>query len=302
MRKNIHATVLCLRLFISIILTVISGAFFISALELGYIIKSKNAIKVIENAVICVLTLISAVLTALTVYKKNFLTRIFFLALCFLSVLSVGLFLIIDLGFIDKIDSVNDVRAYISSFGGYSFLLYVVLQFLQVAVFPIPSVITIGAGVLLFGPLKAAILSVVGIISGSLFAFFIGRKLGVKAVKWLIGANNLEKGLKFVEGKNEILLIIMFLFPFFPDDVLCFAAGLTKVKASFFTGMIFIVRTITVFTSCFSINNSLIPYNTWWGALIYICFFIFAVFAAIFILRKSDGIKAKIKKFGKSTK
>ena len=204
-------------------------------------------------------------------------------------------FIIIRSGLIDKIDSVEDLRAFISSFGGYSAVLYVVLQFLQVAVFPIPSFITIGAGVLLFGPLKAALLGVIGIIAGSVFAFIIARHFGVKAVKWLVGANNLEKGLKVIEGKDEILLTFMFIFPFFPDDILCFMAGLTKIKTSFFIIMIITVRILTVFISCFSINNSLIPYDTWWGAVLWAIYFVSAVIVAVIIYKKGDIIERKIK-------
>ena len=60
--------------------------------------------------------------------------------------------------------------------------------------------------------------------------------------------------------------------------------------------MILIVRTITVFISCYSINNSLIPYDTWWGAVIWIVYFIFAVIAAIFIYKKGDKIENFIRK------
>ena len=227
--------------------------------------------------------------------KRKTLYRLLFFILVLISVGCIVLFTIIESGLIDKIDSVENLRAFISSFGGYSAILYVVLQFIQVALLPIPSFITIGAGVLLFGPLKAAILGLIGIISGSLFAFFIGRKFGVKAVKWLIGEKNLEKGLKFIEGKGEIFLTFTFIFPFFPDDIMCFVAGITKVKATFFVIMTFIVRTVTVFVSCFSLNNNLIPYNKLWGAIVWIIYFLISISVAILIYKKGDVIVQKIK-------
>lgn len=73
-------------------------------------------------------------------------------------------------------------RAYLSRAGALMPLLYILFQFLQVIVLPVPAFVSTVAGVALFGPFKAALCSFVGIISGSLAAFFIGRKIGYKAV------------------------------------------------------------------------------------------------------------------------
>ena len=43
----------------------------------------------------------------------------------------------------------------------------------------------------------------------------------------------------------------MFCFPFFPDDALCMAAGLTKMKYRFFIPTVLIFRTTGVATICF---------------------------------------------------
>ena len=295
MREKFKNVSLYINFFITTVFAVFSAAFFISAIKLGCFINSERLSEIICRAFTCILIVSVCVCAVLKTSERIIIGRLFSFLILLLFIICGLAFLFVKSGLADKIDSVESLRVFISSFGGYSAALYIIVQFLQVAVFPIPSFITVGAGVLLFGPLKAAILSVFGIISGSVFAFIIGRKFGVKAVIWLIGKNNLEKGLNFIEGKGEILLTFMFLFPFFPDDVLCFAAGLTKVKSSFFIIMISVVRTITVFISCFSINNSLIPYNTWWGVLIWVLIFVLTVFTAIIIYKKSEKIKTGIK-------
>ena len=199
-------------------------------------------------------------------------------------------------GFLDRINSVDEFRRYIQSFGPYAVILFVVLQFLQVVILPIPSFITVGAGVLLFGPFLGSIYSSIGIIIGSIVAYYIGRIFGVKVVKWLVGEQALNKALKMIKGKDKVVLIFMFLFPFFPDDVLCFIAGITTIMPSYFIPMIIVVRLITVFISSYSMNNSIIPYNTWWGIVLWIIFIILTIVATILICKYGDKIQLKVKK------
>ena len=195
---------------------------------------------------------------------------------------------------------VDKIKDFVLSFKGFAIFIYILLQFLQVTILPFPAVIMVGAGVLLFGPFWGAIYSCIGIITGSLVAYFTGRIFGVKVVGWLIGKNNLTKGLNLVKGRDRVLLTFMFLFPFFPDDILCFVAGITTVKPIFFSVMIFVVRTISVFTSSYSINNNLIPYNTWWGIVLWGLFIVLTFVIAYLLCKRGDVVENKISKLFKN--
>ena len=59
----------------------------------------------------------------------------------------------------------------------------------------------------------------------------------------------------------------MFLLPMFPDDVLCFVAGLSTMSTKYFLTIISISRLLIVFATCFSFQ--IIPINTWWGLLLW---------------------------------
>ena len=192
------------------------------------------------------------------------------------------------------------MRAYIESFGSWAVVLFILLQFLQVVLLPIPGFITVGAGVLLSGALKGAIYSCIGIILGSIVGFLIGRVFGYKVAKWLVGKEGLDKGLKTIKGKDKVVLTFMFLFPFFPDDILCFVAGLTTVKVKFFLVMIVITRVISIFVSSFSMNNNIIPYDTWWGILLWILFFALTIVLTVLIYKKGDKIEQFFKRNKKS--
>lgn len=253
-----------------------------------------------RTAIVSICVAIITILTIVTITfmrnKKSFIYKLFYLVIACLSLTMLSLYFLSVSGFLDRINSVDEFRRYIQSFGSYAVILFVVLQFLQVVILPIPSFITVGAGVLLFGPFLGSIYSSIGIIIGSIVAYYIGRIFGVKVVKWLVGEQALNKALKMIKGKDKVVLIFMFLFPFFPDDVLCFIAGITTIMPSYFIPMIIVVRLITVFISSYSMNNSIIPYNTWWGIVLWIIFIILTIVATILICKYGDKIQLKFKK------
>ena len=119
----------------------------------------------------------------------------------------------------------------------------------------------------------------------------------------LVKKDNLDKVLKAVKGKDKAVLTFMFLFPFFPDDILCFVSGLSSMSTAFFIVMIVITRFISIFISCFAYDGALIPYDTWWGLLLWGVFIAVTVVLTIVIYKKGDKIEAFFKdKFSKKKK
>ena len=212
------------------------------------------------------------------------------------AVLLFILFVFQVTGLLDKIDSVDELRQLIESTGVWAPLIYIVFQFLQVVVLPLPGTLTIGAGVLMFGPLKTSLYSLAGIFAGSLVAFWIGRSLGYRAAAWLVGKESLDKWLHKIKGKDKVVLGAMFLLPIFPDDILCFVAGLSTMSWKFFIGLQVVARTISVFATSYSLSGSIIPYNTWWGILLW-CL-IAAAIIALFVLLFKKGEKIEAWFFG----
>lgn len=243
------------------------------------------AVSVTGITVVTMLTIMLSRRSCGVMYKLCLITVVL------ISVCVLALYFLKVSGFLNKIDSVEALRKYVESYGKNAVWIFIVLQFLQVVVLPIPAVITVAAGVLLFGAFKSAVYSCIGIIVGSLVAFFIGKVFGYKVAKWLVGKENLDKWLDVIKGKDKIILTFMFLFPFFPDDVLCFVAGITTMSPLFFIIMIFITRIISVFASCYSINGSIIPFNTWWGLVLWGIFVAVTVVLAVLIYKKGDKIE-----------
>lgn len=278
---------------------VIFSILYIETFTKGVVKQYSALITSFSVGIITILTIFSIVLLK---SKHKIICKILIVSIILISITLLSLYCLKVSGFLDKVDSVDDFRNFISSYGSFAVLMFILIQFLQVVVLPIPSFITVGAGVLLFGALKGAIYSCIGIILGSIVAFYIGKLFGIKVAKWLVGEENLEKGFKIIKGKDKVILTFMFLFPFFPDDILCFVAGITTISPLFFIIMIFITRIISIFCSSFSINNSIIPYNTWWGITLWILFFALTILLSIFIYKKGDKIEAIFKKRRKVSK
>lgn len=253
----------------------------------GYISNYSNILSYVINGLITMLTLISIAF----IKRKNSIVYKSCVVVVFSVVIAIiCLYILKFSGVLNKVNNVQTLREYIKSFGNLATIFFILIQFLQVVILPIPSFITVSAGVLIFGPLLCTIYSSIGIITGSICAYFIGRFFGVRVVKWLVGEKALNKALKLFRGKDKVILTFMFLFPFFPDDLLCFVSGITTIDSSYFILMIFITRIISISVYSFSINNSLIPYNTWWGIILWILFFLFVILTSIILYKK---IKSK---------
>ncbi|MFR1632872.1 MAG: TVP38/TMEM64 family protein [Oscillospiraceae bacterium] len=218
------------------------------------------------------------------------------LAICLivcLLILSGIFFAVCATGFIKDMTSIEALREYIESSGNWAVWVFILFQFLQVVILPIPSTVTVMAGVALFGPLKCSLFSFIGIFIGSVLAFGIGRWLGYKVVSWIVGKEDLDKWLKKIKGKDYLILSIMFLLPLFPDDVLCFIAGLSSMTWGYFLVMIFVTRALSITLSAYSFDT--IPFTTWWGILCW-ALIISAVVALFWLVCKySDKIDWFIK-------
>lgn len=118
--------------------------------------------------------------------------------------------------------------------GVWSPLVFLALQIAQVIVSPIPGNITSLAGGALFGGINACLLSMSAITIGSIIAFYLARIFGKPLVVKFIGKITFNKYNKILLGKGKLTLFLLFLLPFFPDDALCFLAGLSKLPFKLF--------------------------------------------------------------------
>lgn len=151
-------------------------------------------------------------------------------------------YLLYKSGFFAAISSIDALQAYISSFAPYSHLCFFFVQLLSVILAPIPSNITAAAGGILFGTLPSFLLTFGAVVLGSMSVFLLARALGRPFVDRIINQKASEKYLIVIQAKTSSFLLLAFLFPFFPDDVLCILAGLTAIPMLHFFLILVLAR------------------------------------------------------------
>ncbi len=281
------------------VVTIVFSVLYIETFNQGVLYRYSLLFELLIVLIVSVITVLSLLFFRL---KQEMVFKICYIVIIFTSLILVGLYLLKVSGIMDKVDSVDDLRELVSSFGGYGLMVggFILLSFLQVVLLPIPAFVTVGAGTLLFGPFLGGLYSYLGILIGSIINFFVGRKLGYKVASWLVGKDNLDKVIKSVKGKDKIIITFMFLFPLFPDDILCYVAGLSSMSVRFYLIMIVLTRFISIFVSTYSYDGAIIPYDTWWGILLWVVFFALVVVSTMLIYKKGDKIEKFIKdKFSK---
>jgi len=199
-------------------------------------------------------------------------------------------FILKKTGFLGKFNNIQELKAIILSAGFWAYGVYVVIQFLQVTIIPLPASITTIVGVILFGPLKAFILSTLAILLGSLFAYVLGKIFGIKLLNWIFGS---EKTLQLQEKikKGKIIFFVMMLFPFFPDDILCILAGVINMDFKFFLYTNLITRPLGLFCLCFLGSGSIIPFSSW-GIAVWAIIILLILFLVFFVYKKKKKVFA----------
>lgn len=223
--------------------------------------------------------------------KKGKIVRTLIVCLIFGIIILGGYLALKYTGMLEKFNSLQDIKDFIVSGGNFSLVIFIVIQFLQVTFLPIPAFLTTVAGAIIFGPWKAFFLSLVSIILGSIFAFWLGRRFGKKILYWIAGKEDAEKWIKkLTNGKYAFFL--MMLFPAFPDDILCIAAGVTNMSTKFFLITNLITRPIGIICICFIGSGTLIPYHGW-GLIVWAIMIV----AIIILFILSIKYQSKIEKF-----
>lgn len=191
----------------------------------------------------------------------------------------------------------EEIRDIIAATGAWGPFVFMFASFLQVTFIPIPGVIIILSGNLLFGPVLGIIYSTIGMILGALLAFALGRWVGRPFVDWVVGDKEEVDGyLKRLKGKENVLFFFMFLLPFFPDDALCSVAGITSMTWPIFIFMATFTRIVSNIAAVIFMSGEVIPYQGW-GLVVIALVGILSIIAFIYAYRFSDKINELLDRF-----
>lgn len=241
----------------------------------------------INSVVRYILLLSPQILFLLSILFKMFNRKILyklFLSTYIVLVVSIIIYtLLFKLNILSVFSSVTSLKNYILSTAEKGILVYILIQILQVVFLPIPASIICIVGSLIYGPWLGGLYCCIGVLVGSYLSYFIGKVFGYKLVTWIVGKENTDKYSDILRKRGGVFLSLAFLLPMFPDDILCFIAGTTKMRAKTFLWITLITRPIGVVCMALFGSGYLIPFSGWgiyaWGvilvvavALVYIIF------------------------------
>lgn len=118
------------------------------------------------------------------------------------------------------------MRTWVLSFGAFGWLVFVSLQILQVVIFVIPGEVMQISGGFIFGFWGGLGLTTLGITIGSALNFLLGRLLGPRFLMTILKRGQYEKLRQSADDARTFAgLILLFVIPGIPKDVLCYFAG-----------------------------------------------------------------------------
>ena len=202
--------------------------------------------------------------------------------------------------FLDKYDlikffsSVTATKELVLSTGAFGSFVFIFIQTAQVVFLPIPAVALMLVGIVIYGPLKTAIYCIIGVLLGSYISFMVGKTFGQKFISWIFGEEKVNKYAKLLEKNTKYILTIIFLFPFFPDDLFCMLAGITSMSFKDFFIITTLVRPISIIIVCLFGGGVMNPFKSITTTLIFIGLLLLVIVSMIVFFKKNKEIRTMI--------
>lgn len=149
-----------------------------------------------------------------------------------LSVLALFLYSYLTKGFFYSIVNLNqqELIATLSSFGGFSYAMYILLIVIGIIFAPIHPFIFYVTGGILFGPYLSWALTMVGVAIGSSIAFKLSQIYGRAFVDKYASKKHIKKFDKLSEKYGSLSIFLLRVNPITSTDIWSWVAGLTKIK------------------------------------------------------------------------
>ena len=145
-------------------------------------------------------------------------------------------------------NSLETFREFILSYGDWSWIIFMVVNVIQVVVPIIPGGATLIFGVVIFGPFWGFVYNYISICIGSILVFLISKTFGKSIVLKIFGEDTFKKYHDKINSKSyEKFFAWAIFFPVAPDDLLCYLSGLTDMSLKKFSLIIFLGKPLSIF-------------------------------------------------------
>jgi len=153
-------------------------------------------------------------------------------------------------------DAVASLVQAIKDAGVFGILICLGIQFIQVVVAFIPGEVVQVAIGYVYGTVWGGLLTLLGALIGSIFIFYLVRKLGAPFVQGMLGKKESGKTgfvQKLLEDSKRLnaTIFILYLIPGLPKDVFNYLVPLTEMRPANFFVLSTIARAPAIFASTF---------------------------------------------------
>ncbi|WP_066890020.1 VTT domain-containing protein [Clostridium nigeriense] len=138
-------------------------------------------------------------------------------------------------------------------------ILYFIVCFLQPIILPLPEPVTIIGGSSILGPLKGATIGFTGTVLGIIVMFLIAKFARRSIINKIIDDKKIDKFNKYIQKNETIIILMLFVLPILPDEVICIGAGLAKMNSYKFIGIATMSKLVTSISLAYSLE--LINFN-----------------------------------------
>ena len=145
---------------------------------------------------------------------------------------------------IEQFDSIKDVNAMLHEYKGYSILVYLAAQIIQIIICVIPGQMLQFAAGYTFGFWLGLILSWIGAAIGAVISYYLAKLLGQGILYLIFDENQMESFIEKLNSKKAIIAVfVIYLIPGLPKDACSYAAGISNIKLKPFLLVSLIGRT-----------------------------------------------------------
>ena len=124
----------------------------------------------------------------------------------------------------------ESLREIIVGFGILAPIAIILLQAFQTTISIIPSQLTTIIAGFIFGPILGLVYSLIGAFLGSAGIFSLSRKYGDEMAEKFFDKEEIKHFHKMFKKRKSWALFMARITPIFPNDLVSFAAGLTKMR------------------------------------------------------------------------
>lgn len=141
-------------------------------------------------------------------------------------------------------------RAWIEGFGVWGPLVLIAMIVVQtvLSISPVSLLAVVGAYV--FGFWQGVLYAFIGLAIGSALCMILGRRFGRPLIDRLIDPKSMATFDRFTEKRGPIFFFIIFVMPWVPDDLACYAIGLSRLSLMVMIPLAAVGRMPSVIVQC----------------------------------------------------